>query len=56
MFGQPGTARTDSASERRSAVLYAESIDLIICRTDRLFAALLLFEWLGAIIVALLAG
>ena len=38
---------------RRSAALYAESLEGIVRRTDRLFFALLLFEWLGAIMIAL---
>jgi two-component system, sensor histidine kinase and response regulator len=53
MSDRSGIAAKDAASDRRSAVIYAESLDRIVCRTDRLFAALFLFEWLGAIIIAL---
>ena len=56
MIGQSGTETTHSGSDRRPAMLYAESLDRIVCRTDRLFAALLLFEWIGAIIVALVVS
>jgi two-component system, sensor histidine kinase and response regulator len=40
----------------RSAQLLDESLDSIALRTDRLFAALLIFEWLGAVIIALIVS
>jgi two-component system, sensor histidine kinase and response regulator len=43
-------------SDHRSVVLLAESLDRIALRTDRLFAALLVFEWLGAMIIALIVS
>ena len=43
-------------SDRGSVALFGESLDRIACRTDRVFAGLLLCEWLGAIIVALVVS
>jgi two-component system, sensor histidine kinase and response regulator len=56
MSAESGSATAPPASGRRSAVLLAESLDRIARRTDRMFAALLLFEWFGAIIVALVVS
>jgi two-component system, sensor histidine kinase and response regulator len=42
--------------DRRSVVLFDASLDRIRSRTDRLFAALLILEWFGAMIVALVVS
>jgi two-component system sensor histidine kinase/response regulator len=52
MSSQSGNATTDSALDQRSAALYDENLEGIVRRTDRLFFALLLFEWIGAIMIA----
>ena len=38
---------------RRATALYREARDRIFKRTDRLFAALMLFQWLGGIVAAI---
>src|SRR5688572_29814462 len=46
-------ASSDDALARRSGAIFGEHRNKIFKRTDRLFACLLIVEWIGGIITAL---
>ncbi len=56
MSHHSGDETARDASSRHARAMFAENLDGIARRTDRLFAVLILSEWLAAIIVALLVS